>query len=61
MKLSKKKTCERCRAVDDGQYMSTCDLGFKVAAYYTPAEACLKPLTEKEYCDAVINKDRYKS
>jgi len=63
MKLSQKRTCTGCRALNtySKTYVGTCELGkkiksgrvsFGVTINYIPLEPCLKPITIKESIEA---------
>ena len=60
MKLSQKKTCNKCKAfyVHTGHPNPECSLGYKIITEgYIPAEPCPKPITNREYIVAI---DYYK-
>jgi hypothetical protein len=58
VKLSKKRTCEGCKALDMRQYVSECILGYKIDDNFKPTEPCLKPKTYSEFieCNKLIER-----
>lgn len=54
MKLSQKRTCDRCRALYIGQYDSKCLLGYKIKNF-SPETPCPKPCTNNDYIFACRN------
>lgn len=61
MKISQKRTCEGCRAVDWWTHNSiTCELKFNIDGKKgIPLEPCPKPKNNREYCSFSINKKSY--
>ena len=58
MRLSQKRTCDKCRAfyVYTGDAHPECSLGYEIITEgYIPAEPCPKPITNKEYIEALDN------
>lgn len=63
MRLSKKRTCEGCRAIIDAQgEVMRCSLGYDNKGEYIrtigshrikPQEPCLKPMTISEFIEAM--------
>ena len=62
MKLSLKKTCNNCIANRDNM---GCELGYKNEFVpmkgSIPKEPCLKPLTNKDYLEAMFDYKKYKN
>lgn len=48
MKLSQKRTCSGCRALEFGQYSDKCLLGYSFDKKHVPQEKCPKPTTISE-------------
>ncbi|KJS85009.1 MAG: hypothetical protein JM58_09595 [Peptococcaceae bacterium BICA1-8] len=45
IKLSQKRTCERCKALYISQYDVKCQLGYFLDIKINPTEPCPKPMT----------------
>jgi hypothetical protein len=53
MKLSKKRTCDRCKALMMYRpHFEYCSLGFKFDKNFKPLYPCYKPLTNTEHEEA---------
>lgn len=56
IKLSQKKTCENCRALEQYQYVNGCILGYVFNEKFKPLEPCPKP---KTWNDLIECRKRY--
>lgn len=54
MKISKKRTCNGCKALSIQQYYSTCLLRYKFKSFI-PQSPCPKPCTNNDYIFAYKN------
>jgi hypothetical protein len=52
VKMSQKRTCEGCKALDQRQYINDCLLGYKFDEHFKPLEICPKPKTYEQYIES---------